>query len=106
MASRDLRPYRDPDEPGHMSLGNVGKRRRLYPAVRKRGEPARQADQMALVVPKLRIDVVTQDELAPAVAEAIATAVHTGAVGDGKIWVCPVESVLRVRTGERDRDAL
>ena len=67
---------------------------------------ARPADQMALVLPKLRIDVLTQDELAGPVAEAIAKAVSTGAIGDGKIWVCPVESVLRVRTGERERDAV
>lgn len=66
----------------------------------------RPADQMALALPKLRIDVVTQDELAGPVADAIAKAVHTGTIGDGKIWVCPVEGVLRVRTGERDRDAV
>jgi nitrogen regulatory protein P-II 1 len=63
-------------------------------------------DQMTLVLPKLRIDVLVRDELAGPVAEAIAKAANTGAIGDGKIWVCPVESVQRVRTGERDRDAV
>ena len=66
----------------------------------------RPADQPELVQPELRIDVLTPDELAGPVTEAIATAASTGAIGDGKIWVCPVESVLRVRTGERDRDAI
>src|SRR5215469_3979509 len=59
-----------------------------------------------LVQPELRIDVLTPDELAGPVTDAIATAVKSGAIGDGKIWVCGVDSVLRVRTGERDRDAV
>lgn len=64
------------------------------------------SDQNVFVVPKLRIDVVVQDESAGPVADAIAKSVSTGAIGDGKIWICPVDSVLRVRTGERDRDAV
>jgi len=59
-----------------------------------------------LVLPKLRIDVLVQDEAAGPVTEAIAKSAGTGAIGDGKIWVCPVDSALRVRTGERDRDAV
>ena len=66
----------------------------------------RPAGQRELVQPELRIDVLTPDELAGPVTEAIATAVKSGAIGDGKIWVCGVDSVLRVRTGERDRDAV
>jgi nitrogen regulatory protein P-II 1 len=69
-------------------------------------EPGAPAGQNALVLPKLRIDVLVQDESAEPVVDAIAKAVGTGAIGDGKIWVCPVDSVLRVRTGERDRDAV
>ncbi len=64
------------------------------------------ADTTALVLPKLRVDVVTSDELAEPVAGAIAKAVSTGVVGDGKIWISPVERALRVRTGERDLDAI
>ena len=64
------------------------------------------ADRNALVLPKLRVDVLVQDESAGPVTDAIAKSVGTGAIGDGKIWVCPVDSVLRVRTGERDRDAV
>ena len=66
----------------------------------------RPADREVLVLPKLRIDVIVQDRAAGPVADAIAKSVNTGTIGDGKIWVCPVDSVLRVRTGERDHDAV
>jgi nitrogen regulatory protein P-II 1 len=65
-----------------------------------------QGDQSAFVLPKLRIDVLVQDESAGPTADVIAKPVSTGAIGDGKIWICPVDSALRVRTGERDRDAV
>jgi nitrogen regulatory protein P-II 1 len=68
--------------------------------------PGRSADQNAFVLPKLRIDVLVQDESAGPVADAITKSVNTGAIGDGKIWVSRVDSALRVRTGERDRDAV
>jgi nitrogen regulatory protein P-II 1 len=64
------------------------------------------AGRRALVLPKLRIDAVVQDEAVEAVTDAIAKSVHTGTIGDGKIWVCAVQSALRVRTGERDQDAV
>ena len=60
----------------------------------------------AVLLPKVRLDVVVQDEQAAVVAGAIAKSAATGAIGDGKIWVCPVDGALRVRTGDRDRDAL
>ena len=66
----------------------------------------RPAERQAMVLPKLRIDAVVPDEVAEAVIDAIAKAVSTGTIGDGKIWVSAVESVLRVRTGERDHDAV
>jgi nitrogen regulatory protein PII len=69
-------------------------------------EKDRPAGASVLVLPKLRVDVVTSDELAWQVAEAIAKGVNTGAIGDGKIWISPVEGALRVRTGERDVDAI
>jgi nitrogen regulatory protein P-II 1 len=64
------------------------------------------ADSTVLVVPKLRVDVMIGDELAWPVAEAIAKAAGTGSIGDGKIWISPVEGALRVRTGERDLAAM
>ena len=64
------------------------------------------AERGALLLPKVRIDVVVRDQDATAVAEAIAKSAKSDAIGDGKIWVCPVEGALRVRTGERDDDAI
>jgi nitrogen regulatory protein PII len=67
---------------------------------------AARAEYPAVLLPKIRIDTVVSDENARAVTAAIAKAAHTGSIGDGKIWVADVDSVVRVRTGERDRDAV
>jgi len=66
----------------------------------------RPAGAALLVLPKLRIEVLVSDELAWPLAEAMAKAVSTGSIGDGKIWISPVEGALRVRTGERDLAAV
>ncbi len=60
----------------------------------------------AVLLHKLRVDVVVQDERATAVTDAVAAAAKSGDIGDGKIWVGPVDSAIRVRTGERDRYAV
>ena len=57
-------------------------------------------------VPKVRVEVVTDDVDAPGVADAIANAARTDKIGDGKVWIVPVEGVIRIRTGERGHDAL
>lgn len=57
-------------------------------------------------LPKIKIEVVVLDEDAPKVLDAITNSARTGEVGDGKIFVYAVESVIRVRTGERDEEAL
>ncbi len=62
-------------------------------------------DREILMLPKVRVDVVVDDQMAGFVADAIAKTVNTGNIGDGKIWVSPVDSVLRVRTGETGHDA-
>ncbi len=67
---------------------------------------APSSDQSARMLPKVRVDVLAHDELADMLTAVIAKAANTGSIGDGKIWVCPVESALRVRTGERDRAAV
>jgi nitrogen regulatory protein PII len=64
------------------------------------------ASRQALVLPKLRVEVLVNDQSAELVTEAIAKSVDTHAIGDGKIWICPVEGALRVRTGERDAAAI
>ena len=57
-------------------------------------------------VPKVRIDVVVRDELVSDAVQAIARAAKTGKIGDGKIFVTPVDEAIRIRTGERGEDAL
>ncbi len=56
--------------------------------------------------PRLRLEVLVNEGLAERAVEAIIQALHTGKTGDGKIWVTSVETVVRVRTGERDNHAL
>lgn len=57
-------------------------------------------------VPKVKIEVAVTDAQAPRVVEAIARAAKTGSIGDGKIFVCAIESVMRIRTGETGETAL
>ena len=60
----------------------------------------------AVLLTKIRLDIVVLDQDVQAMLDAVAKHAHTGAIGDGKIWVSDVDSVLRVRTGEKDRDAV
>ncbi|MEY9871279.1 nitrogen regulatory protein P-II 1 [Streptacidiphilus sp. MAP12-33] len=75
---------------------------------RQRGhtEVYRGAEYRIDLVPKARLEVVVEDADADAVMEAIATAARTGKIGDGKVWAVPVDTVVRVRTGERGPDAV
>lgn len=75
---------------------------------RQRGhtEVYRGAEYRVDLVPKARIEVVVEDADADAVIDAIVRAAQTGKIGDGKVWSVPVETVVRVRTGERGPDAL
>ena len=59
-----------------------------------------------VLLTKARLDILVLDQDVQAVVDAIAKHARTGGIGDGKIWVCDVDSVLRVRTGEQDRDAV
>jgi nitrogen regulatory protein P-II 1 len=69
-------------------------------------EVYRGAEYSVDFVPKVRIEVVTDDTAAEKVVDAITETARTGKIGDGKVWVTPVETVVRVRTGERGADAL
>jgi nitrogen regulatory protein P-II 1 len=69
-------------------------------------EVYRGAEYQVDFVPKAKIEVVVSDDVVDAVVAAIVSAARTGKIGDGKVWVTPVESLVRVRTGERDEDAL
>ena len=57
-------------------------------------------------VPKVRVEVLVDDGDATRSSEAIVTAARTDKIGDGKVWVTPVDGVVRIRTGEMGRDAL
>src|ERR1700745_319655 len=69
-------------------------------------EVYRGAEYQVDFVPKARIDVVVDDDHVDVVVAAIIGAARTDKIGDGKVWVTPVESLARVRTGERDAEAL
>jgi nitrogen regulatory protein P-II 1 len=69
-------------------------------------EVYRGAEYSVDFVPKIRIEVAVDDGVVERVVDAIVDTARTGKIGDGKVWVTPLESVVRVRTGERGSDAL
>ena len=69
-------------------------------------EVYRGAEYDVALVPKIRLEVVLDDADVEAVTAAIVAAAQTGRIGDGKVWVSPVDSVVRVRTGDRDQSAI
>lgn len=75
---------------------------------RQRGhtEVYRGAEYTIDLVPKIKLDLVVEDHDVDTLIDVIAKAAQTGKIGDGKVWVTPVDSVVRVRTGERGADAL
>ena len=66
----------------------------------------RGAEYVVDFLPKTRVEVVVPDDMADRAIEAIAAAANTGKIGDGKIFVVPVDAAIRIRTGERDEAAL
>ncbi len=66
----------------------------------------RGAEYEVTFVPKLKLEMVIPDSLVDPVSEAIATTAKTGRIGDGKIFVLPVDSAMRIRTGETGEEAL
>jgi nitrogen regulatory protein P-II 1 len=75
---------------------------------RQRGhtEVYRGAEYQVDFVPKVRIEVVVDDDDVDGVVDAITKAARTGKIGDGKLWVSDVDRVVRIRTGEMGPDAL
>ena len=75
---------------------------------RQRGhtEFYRGADYRVEFVPKLRVEVIVDDATVDRVVDVVVKAARTGKIGDGKVWVTAVETLVRVRTGERDADAI
>ena len=66
----------------------------------------RGAEYVVDFLPKVKLEVAINDDLAERVIEAISKAANTGKIGDGKIFVAPLEQVIRIRTGEMDADAI
>ncbi len=75
---------------------------------RQRGhtEVYRGAEYEVDFVPKLRVEVAVDDTQVDEAVDAIVSSAATGKIGDGKVWVIPLETIVRVRTGERGSDAL
>ena len=69
-------------------------------------EVYRGAEYTVDLVPKVRIEVLVEDDDAEDVIEVLVKSAQTGRIGDGKVWSVPVDSVVRVRTGERGSEAL
>ena len=66
----------------------------------------RGAEYVVDFLPKVKIELVIEDNLVDRAIEAIQQAAHTGRIGDGKIFIMPVEEAIRIRTGERGADAI
>ena len=66
----------------------------------------RGAEYTVDLLPKVRIEILTPDGEAQATAQTIADAARSGRIGDGKIWISPIEEVIRVRTGETGEGVL
>ena len=77
-------------------FGRTGGKREVY----------RGAEYIVDFVPKTKLEIVVQDEQVRMVVEAIERAARTGRIGDGKVFVVPVEHALRIRTGETGPDAV
>ena len=75
---------------------------------RQRGhtEVYRGAEYQVDFVPKIKVEVVAEDDQVQGIVDAITKAARTGKIGDGKIWVTPIEQVVRIRTGEMGPDAV
>jgi len=75
---------------------------------RQRGhtEVYRGAEYTVDLVPKVRLEVLVDDNDAAAIVDVIVKAASTGSIGDGKVWTTPVDSIVRVRTGERGSEAI
>jgi len=69
-------------------------------------EVYRGAEYDIALVPKVRVEIVVDEGDADSVVDAIVSAAQTGRIGDGKVWVSPIETIVRVRTGDRNQAAI
>ncbi len=66
----------------------------------------RGAEYVVDFLPKVKVEIIVSDELAPQVVETIERSARTGRIGDGKIFISDIQEVIRIRTGERGEDAV
>ena len=66
----------------------------------------RGAEYVVDFIPKIKMEIIVSDEVVTQVVDAIAEAAKTGRIGDGKIFVTPIDEIIRIRTGERGEDAI
>ncbi len=66
----------------------------------------RGAEYVVDFIPKIKMEIIVSDEIVAQVVDAIAGAAKTGRIGDGKIFVTPIDEIVRIRTGERGEDAI
>jgi nitrogen regulatory protein PII len=105
-----IRPFRLDDV--REALGEIGVKGLTLTEVKGYGrqkghtELYRGSEYQIDFLPKIKLEVIVSDRMADKVVDAIMNAAKTGQVGDGKIFVYPVEDVIRVRTGESGEDAL
>ena len=66
----------------------------------------RGAEYVVDFLPKVKLEIVVEDEMLDRAVEAIQNAAHTGRIGDGKIFIVPIQDAIRVRTGERGHEAI
>jgi nitrogen regulatory protein P-II 1 len=69
-------------------------------------ETYRGAEYTIDLVPKIRVEILVEDEHVTEVVETVVESAKTGRIGDGKVWILPVEDLVRIRTGERGASAL
>jgi nitrogen regulatory protein P-II 1 len=69
-------------------------------------EVYRGAEYVVDLIPKLRIEILVDDSDVHQILDLVVSTVNTGSIGDGKVWVIPVETVVRIRTNERGSDAI
>ena len=69
-------------------------------------ETYRGAEYTIEFTPKIKLEVVVDTDIADSVVETIQVTANSGQIGDGKVWVSPVEGLVRIRTGEQGKDAL
>ncbi len=79
---------------------------RGYGRQRGKTEVYRGAEYEVKLLPKVKLEIAVPSEIADAVVEAISTTANTGKIGDGKVFVLDLEQALRIRTGDRDADAI